>query len=178
MLKRSKLLALSKQENYDILECPQKFNNLGGKKMTKKVVDKRYAKGKEYKEVIEAIDKENKCPFCPDNFKYHKKPIYRHNGNWFITENSWPYKNADRHFIILGKEHKENFRELTAEDLHSVKILVDWMLKKYQLKGGALCIRFGETCYTGATVCHLHFHLIIPELGKNKKAKTVVFPIG
>ena len=47
------------------------------------------------------------------------------------------------------------------------------VLKKYNIKGGVLALRFGDTAYTGATVCHLHFHLIVP-----KKSQTVNFPIG
>ena len=60
-----------------------------------RVVNKRFAKGKDsYEQVISKIETENKCPFCLDNFKYHKNPILKRNGSWFITENSWPYKNA------------------------------------------------------------------------------------
>lgn len=39
-------------------------------------------------------------------------------------------------------------------------------------------MRFGNTDYTGATVSHLHAHLIYPEVDKSKKSKTVNFPVG
>ena len=52
-------------------------------------------------------------------------------------------------------------------------------IKKYKIKGGGLTLRFGEQNYTGATVLHLHFHLIVPKLKpKSKLAKIVNFPIG
>lgn len=145
----------------------------------KKVVNKTYAKGKgEYEKVISSIEKKGKCPFCPDNFKYHKEPILQKENSWFLTKNSWPYKNTEHHLLIIGEEHKENFDELNDIDFKSVKKLTAWALKKFKIKGGALTIRFGDTDHTGATVCHLHFHLISPKLDKNKKAKTVYFPIG
>jgi len=145
----------------------------------KKVVNKTFAMGKgEYEEVISSIEKKGKCPFCPDNFKYHKEPILKTEKDWFITKNSWPYKNAEYHFIIIGKKHKENFSQLNETDFGSVKKLTNWAIKKYKIKGGALTIRFGDTDHTGATVCHLHFHLISPELDKKHQGKTVFFPIG
>ena|ERR1035437_10642452 len=144
----------------------------------KKFVNKRYAKGKEYKKIISSIEQVGKCPFCPDNFRYHKKPILKREKKWLITKNSWPYKNTKYHFVIIGKKHTVNFNELSKNDFNSVKILVNWALKKFNIKGGALSIRFGDTDHTGATVSHLHFHLISPKLDRAKKARTVYFPIG
>ena len=81
--------------------------------------------------------------------------------------------------IILGKEHKEKLSELTKEDLKSVFYLVNWVVKKWKIDGGALAVRFGNTNYNGGSVNHLHFHIISPEIDKNKKrAKVVNFPIG
>ncbi len=145
----------------------------------KKVVNKRFAKGKgEYENVILSIEEKGKCPFCPNNFKYHKEPILKKEKGWLITKNSWPYKNSEYHFIIIGEKHKENFYELTNLDLITVKELVNWAIRKFKIKGGALSIRFGDTDHTGATVCHLHFHLISPKLDIIGKSKTVYFPIG
>lgn len=146
--------------------------------MKKKLVNKKYAKSKEYWNVINSIERTGKCPFCPDNFKYHKEPVIKKEGNWLLTKNSWPYKNTKYHFVIIGEKHMEDFKELSDVDFKSVKNLTNWAIKKYKIKGGALTIRFGDTDHTGATVCHLHFHLISPKLGKNKIAKTVYFPIG
>ncbi|MDO8663441.1 MAG: HIT domain-containing protein [Candidatus Wildermuthbacteria bacterium] len=147
--------------------------------MPQNFVDAKNARKGEYKKVIEEIAKTGKCPFCKENFKYHKKPTYKTKGSWFLTNNSWPYKNAGCHLIIIGKKHKENFKELTKKDLEEVSYLTNWAIKKWGIKGGALAIRFGETAFTGASVSHLHFHIISPELNKKtQRAKTVEFPIG
>ena len=139
-----------------------------------KVVDIRFAKKRGgYRNVIKAIEKEGKCPFCPDNFKYHKHPVLKKQGGWFITKISWPYDNNKLHFIIIGKKHKEKISELTSNDMKEILFLAQWANKKFKIKGGAIAMRFGETGYTGATVCHLHAHLIVPQ-----KRKTVNFPIG
>ncbi len=147
--------------------------------MKKKVVDPRFARGREYRGVIRKIAEKGHCPFCPENFKYHKHPTLRRAGRWFITKSSWPYKNTRFHFLILGTAHKEKFEELSLGDWRNITALAGWAIKKFKIRGGGLALRFGETVYMGATVCHLHAHLIVPNINpKTKKAKTVVFSIG
>jgi len=144
-----------------------------------KYVNVKNARQGEYKKVIEAIANTGKCPFCKENFKYHKKPVFKKKGKWFITNNSWPYKNTEHHLIILGDEHKEDFSELTLKDFESIKFLANWAIKNWKIRGGALAMRFGNTDYTGASVSHLHFHIISPKINKKtKRATPVSFPIG
>ena len=141
--------------------------------MVKKFVNTNNAREGEYKRVIKEIAKTGKCPFCPENFKYHKKPIYKKKNGWFLTNNSWPYKGAKNHLLILGDKHKENISELTAKDLESVLFLASFAVEKWKIKGGAIAMRFGDSNYTGASVSHIHFHIICP-----KKNGSVNFPIG
>ena len=145
----------------------------------KKVVDTHYAKSAEYGQVIETISQKGVCPFCPANFRYHKNPILRRSGNWFITKNSWPYKKTNHHFLIISTRHKEHLDEVKEKDFASILILSRWVVRKFKISGGALAMRFGETSHTGATVCHLHCHLVVPKMNrKTKRAQTVMFPIG
>ncbi|OHB24747.1 MAG: hypothetical protein A2542_02725 [Parcubacteria group bacterium RIFOXYD2_FULL_52_8] len=148
--------------------------------MKKQYVDPVYAKSKEYKKVIVNIQGKDHCPFCRANFSYHKKKILHEVRGWIATHNSWPYSDTKHHFIILNLDkHIEDISDLDGEDIITVQALAAWLVKKYKIKGGALLARFGETRYTGATVTHLHFHLIQPELDpKTKRAKVVAFPVG
>ena len=147
--------------------------------MKREFVNINNARRGEYKKVIEKIAKTGKCPFCKENFKYHKKPIFKQKGDWFLTGVSWPYKNTRYHLMILGEKHQENFSELKKEDLEAIFYLVRFAIKKYKIRGGALAARFGDSNLTGASVSHLHFHLISPEINKKtRRAKTVNFPIG
>jgi diadenosine tetraphosphate (Ap4A) HIT family hydrolase len=145
--------------------------------MTKRVVDPRFAKGSRYKKIIREIQKADVCPFCPENFRWHTKPILKRQGDWFITENFNPYKNAQYHFLAIKKTHKERLEELSVRDWKELSGLLAWTIKKYHLKGGGFAMRFGDTALTGATVCHIHAHLIVPKIKKGN-AETVWFPIG
>ena len=148
--------------------------------MKKKVVDTRYAKSDEYAKVLNKIAQHGECPFCPENLLKNKKPMIeiKRNYNWFLTQNNYSYQDARIKLMIICDEHKEKFEELTTEDFESVKELVRWANKKYNIQGGGLAIRFGNTQFTGATVCHLHFHLISPELNEKELSKPIYFPIG
>lgn len=140
-------------------------------------VNPRNARRKKYKGIINEILSEGVCPFCPETFKWHTKPILKYNGPWFVTENFNPYKNSKFHFLIISKKHKEKLSELTMRDWKSILELIGWTLKKFKIKGGGITMRFGDTLYTGATVKHLHAHLIVPVV-KNGKPFPVYFPIG
>ncbi len=143
------------------------------------VVDPTYAKDPEYFKILQKIQTEKKCPFCPDNFKYHTEPILKRKGDWFITRNFKPYESSDHHFIILPNRHFEHLAEASALDFVCILELVKWAENEFNLQGGALCMRFGNTTHTGATVCHLHAHLIVPQIDPDKgRAHTVNFPIG
>jgi ATP adenylyltransferase len=148
------------------------------KRKTSRIVNSRFAKSGEYRGVISTIEALGRCPFCPDNFLYHKKPILKKINGWRLTENSWPYKNARKHFIIVAPVHKEQLIQLTESDVVAIFRLSQWAIKKFNIRGGALTLRFGESDVTGATVSHLHAHLIYPSLDKKGHAKTVNFPIG
>lgn len=137
-----------------------------------------FAKDKEYFDVLNIIDKTEKCPFCPDNFKYHEKPIILEYNDWIATENSWPYKAAEYHFIFISKEHKINFSDITSKDFEALQYLINFVIEKYGINGGGVCMRFGDQTYTGATVQHIHAHLIVPKIQENWKAEVVYFPIG
>jgi diadenosine tetraphosphate (Ap4A) HIT family hydrolase len=145
--------------------------------MGKKYINKKYAKTEDYRSTLEAIEESGICPFCPEHFKYHKKPILKRESGWLITENSWPYVNAAHHYVLIPDAHKEDIGELTARDWEAVRNLTSWIVQKEEIKGAALAVRFGDTDYTGGSVTHIHFQLISPK-HEQGESKVVIFPIG
>ncbi len=146
---------------------------------TLKYVSPKYAKSGAYAKDIQDIKNKNVCPFCPKYFPgtWHTNPILKVKNNWLITKNMHPYKNVKEHFIIVGKQHLENITSLTIKDFATILYLSRWTIRKFDLSGGMLGMRFGQTKFTGATVKHLHAHLITPSILKNK-VLVVNFPIG
>lgn len=147
---------------------------MGTKKNLK--VDPRNARTKEYKQALTESIAEDVCPLCPP-MKWHPNPILKNDGNWLITKTSQPYPNSKNHFLLICKKHIETLSDLSEKDLKSILNLVKWATKKFDLKGGGITMRFGETLYTGATIKHLHAHLIVPNV-EGDKVSPVWFPIG
>ena len=137
-------------------------------------VDLRYAKSEDYRAVLEDILARGECPFCPNHLStWHTKPILREEGGWLITESRWPYEQAAHHFLVIGGRHLEHLEDIAPSDLAAVHHLMAWAAQKFGIPGGALLLRFGNPLFSGATVRHLHFHLISPREGE-----VVQFPVG
>lgn len=143
------------------------------------IVNLESARTEEYRKVLEQIVKDGKCPFCEENFRYHNEPILWTCGDWFITRNRYSYKEAEMAFLILNtKKHTEKYSELGPKDHLAIEMLISWAVKEFGILGGGIAMRFGEPKFTGATVRHLHAHLIVPKIGENGKSIPVNFPIG
>ncbi len=140
-------------------------------------VDNANARTKEYADQLDEIAAAGVCPFCPENFRWHPNPIITTIGDWFVTAIREHYPGAQEHFLIICRLHKERLNELTSVDMDAVLELAK--LVAGDVGGGGLTLRFGESKFTGATVRHLHFHVIIPAIDpETGRATPVYFPIG
>lgn len=139
-------------------------------------VDPRNARDDEYRQTMKKIVADRTCPLCPP-LKWHPNPILKDDSSWLITENSHPYPNSSYHFLIICKRHIELLPELSIKDLKSVLNLAKWATEEFNIKGGGLTMRFGDTLYAGSTIKHLHAHLIVPTVEGNQ-VSPVFFPIG
>jgi len=114
-----------------------------------------------YADVIHKISKDNVCPFCPDQLaRYHKNPILLEGHFWQATDCMYPYKDTKTHLLFIYKDHIEGPVELSKEAWEELHDLVKDFIEKRDIPGGTILMRFGETKYTGASVTHLHAHLV------------------
>lgn len=148
-----------------------------GKILQKKFVNPSPAKTEWYCGMLGEIAKKKVCPLCPKTMRWHTKPTLKRRNGWLLTENFNPYQDTAYHLLVIGPTHKEKLHELTRRDWESLAYLFNWAIKKFRIKGGGIALRFGKPRYTGATVAHLHAHLIVPKVVRGK-AKSVYFPIG
>ena len=104
-------------------------------------------------------------PFLPENLaKYHGLPVLRQGKYWYVTANKWPYPHTRVHFLIIANEYWTRLEQITPEAASEAVMLAQWLRSEYQVAGGALCIRFGKTDYSGASIDHLHWQFIVPDL--------------
>ncbi|MCH7529899.1 HIT domain-containing protein [Patescibacteria group bacterium] len=149
------------------------------KKTKKQRVDVKNSIGRtQYKKVLQKIDYDNVCPFCPKHFfKYHTQPIIHKGKYWFVTKNFEPYKGSKTHLLLVHKNHIEHISDLKKEAWYELLGHLTWVSKKFKLKGETLVMRYGDTRYNGASVNHLHAQIIsgVAHTTKNTRLiKTVV----
>lgn len=127
-----------------------------------------------YAKVLRKIQKDKVCPFCPEHFKYHTRPILLDGEHWLLTENMAPYTGTKHHFLLLHKKHVEHVQDVTPEAWAELLSQIKWASDTYKLPAGGLFMRFGDKRYTGASVTqHLHAQLI---MGTVRTKKT--YPIS
>ena len=139
----------------------------------KNFVNPHLAKTQDYAQVLQKAADKQICPFCAEHFNHQTNAILFETDHWLSCKNNWPYDNTAFHFIIVAKRHLEELVDLLPSDWQEVHSLTQQLQEQNQIKGGALILRFGDTRFTGATVTHLHFHLVVPKLGS-----VVQFPVG
>ncbi|HPF30847.1 MAG TPA: dihydrofolate reductase [Candidatus Saccharibacteria bacterium] len=150
------------------------FKFVSYKRKDKQFVNISNARFDEQRQVMEKIENNHECPFCLENMKkYHKKPILRQGEQWLLTENQWPYDNTKNHLLAISTYHAENIQDLKDGSFNELQEHIDWAIEKYKIKSGGVAMRFGGTDSNGASVSHLHVHIIVPSdnLPEDKKVK-------
>jgi len=116
-------------------------------------------------EYMQEIIDSGECPFCWKNLKkFQKEPVEWASKYWAVTKNHWPYTHTKVHQLIILKRHVETVTELNKEEWAELQTAINWVIEKYEMVGGGVAIRFGNTDYSGGSVAHLHLHLIQPDI--------------
>ncbi len=112
-------------------------------------------------QVMQKIINDGVCPFCRENIeKYHSKPILFETKSWIVTENAWPYENTQKHILLISQRHIKTVDELTDEEWLDVKEIQKNIKQNFNLKSASILGRLGDPTLSGATVSHLHLHII------------------
>lgn len=124
-----------------------------------------------YSNAIKTIIDDGVCPFCSENIKkYHKNPIIEENNSWIATDNMYPYEGTKFHILLIHKKHLTLLDEIGSDAWSELYHLTNLVIKKRKIKGGTIFMRFGDTKFTGATVTHLHAHIVSTDIEKQDRS--------
>ncbi len=139
----------------------------------------RVEHGREKKQIeqMHKIAKDGVDPFDWDILpKYHKPPVLRRGKSWLVTENEFPYEGTSVHLLLIHRKRIRFPSKITSAAWAELRQHLAWIEKRYALDSASLLMRFGNPDNTGASVDHLHAHVIAG--GKRilgaKKIKTSV----
>lgn len=119
--------------------------------------------GRELSQIWEMEDLEQRkvCFFCQKEFEKERPgAIEFETDYWYVTKNKYPYKGTSHHLLLVSKEHVNLTSKLSKEARAEIGEVVAMVEKKYKLKSYSHFMRNGDFRYNGATVFHLHGHVI------------------
>jgi ATP adenylyltransferase len=133
-----------------------------------------------YTDVINKIEQDKICPFCPEHLNSVHPNSVEEKEFWTITDNAYAYRPNKHHVLLIHKAHISNVSELSSEAWSELREIINDEQKKRNITGGTIVMRFGETKYTGASVTHLHAHIFQsdPDNEEYDKTKGVLTRIG
>lgn len=116
----------------------------------------------EQMEAMQEIRETGVCPFCLEHRgRWHKKPDIWSGVHWVVSENMWPYswtKEGGVHLVLFLKTHAET--EIPPGAWEELGTVLSEMSSRFSIPGGGLYVRLGDPKWTGATVRHIHGHIV------------------
>lgn len=134
-------------------------------KKIKKKVDVQNAsivKRTDYANTLTTIIAGGFCPFCEEHLaQHHQQPIVYKTPHWLVTKNNWPYTGTRFHYLFIARTHVERTEDLSHAAWADLQKVYRKLIRTHNLSGATLMIRSGDTKVTGASVNHLHAHLVV-----------------
>lgn len=142
-----------------------------------KHINRAAARTPEQQTQYEAIAEAGVCPFCPEHygkFDYQDPPIHE-TEHWYTIANMRSYDYTQLHNVIIAKNHVLFPDELTQEAWLDLQENLAHFRRVLNLGYAAVGMRMGDPVETGASVGHLHAHLVQPDPEQTGPDKSVVF---
>lgn len=117
----------------------------------------------------EVIEQNQICPFCVEHRDRYTQGKRLYDGEfWWIFENNWPYENTAKHIMLVYKKHAVYLEDIDSRAGGELHLQLKEIEKdNNNISLAALVGRFGFVYWTGASVNHLHFHLLFPMINSS-----------
>jgi diadenosine tetraphosphate (Ap4A) HIT family hydrolase len=108
------------------------------------------------------LDAAGICLFCPEHLASHsRQQVLASTRHWTVTANEFPYPGTSLHLLLVPHQHAGSLLELTADARADFWEALSTVAQKYQLTHYGLGVRNGDCRYTGATIAHVHVHVLV-----------------
>lgn len=123
------------------------------------------------------IEKEAKglCIFCPEHLRTDPaQRIAYENEHWMVTPNQYPYLGTEYHFLIVPKKHVTDVLDLSPVAFAEIHDALGWIRETHNLTYWSFGSRNGDFRYTGATIAHVHVHVLVGDPDKHDESPVVL----
>lgn len=108
---------------------------------------------------MQALADAGVCLFCPDQGG-RDLPVVQRLPLWTVITNRFPYRGTKLHLLLVPDEHVADLVDLSAPAQAAFWTALAWARSEYGLTFYSLAVRNGDPRFTGATIRHLHVHLL------------------
>lgn len=108
------------------------------------------------------LDAAGICLFCPEALAQHaRQQILFQTRHWTATPNEFPYPGTRLHLLLVPDQHAADLLDLTEEVRQDFWLALAAVSEKHQLSHYGLGVRNGDCRFTGATIAHVHAHVLV-----------------
>lgn len=114
---------------------------------------------------MKTLEARQVCLFCPEHLIGDSEHVIFHATEWWtVTNNRYPYNGARSHVLLVPSVHVKDIAELPAQAKDDFWNVLDWSRARWDMAFYGLGVRCGDFRYTGATLEHVHVHLIVGDV--------------
>jgi diadenosine tetraphosphate (Ap4A) HIT family hydrolase len=108
------------------------------------------------------LDAAGICLFCPEYLASHpRQRIAFSTRHWTVTPNEFPYPGTRLHVLLVPHQHASDLLELSDEVRADFWVALAAVAEASELRYYGLGVRNGECQFTGATISHVHAHVLV-----------------
>jgi ATP adenylyltransferase len=108
------------------------------------------------------LDAAGICLFCPDGLARHPpERILLRSRHWTVLQNDFPYPGTRMHLLLVPRQHATDLTGLPGDAQQDFWQVLAAVVRDHQLTYYGLGVRNGDCRYTGATIEHVHAHLLV-----------------
>ena len=102
------------------------------------------------------------CLFCPTSLSEHAhQRVLLETRHWTVTPNEYPYKGTKLHLLVVPHRHVNDMLDLDGESLADFWDALKKIREQFGLEHYGLGVRNGNCSFTGATIAHVHAHIVV-----------------
>ena len=108
------------------------------------------------------LEAQGLCLFCPDGLARHsRQQILFQTRHWSVTPNAFPYPGTRLHLLLVPGQHAADLLDLDEAVRQDFWAALGAVRDRYELSYYGLGVRNGDCRFTGATVRHVHAHVLV-----------------
>ncbi len=102
------------------------------------------------------------CLFCPATLREHgRQRVTFETSHWMVTPNAFPYQGTRLHLLVIPHQHVNDMADLDDAALADFWTALRQVRATFGLDHYGLGVRNGDCRFTGATIAHVHAHVLV-----------------